>query len=63
LIGKILPFVTVVIAAFAPLAGGIYLTASVGWSTAERRLFLRSAARESGGVPARFRRNLGDRDH
>jgi YidC/Oxa1 family membrane protein insertase len=42
LIGKVLPFVTVVIAAFAPLAGGIYLTASVGWSAAERRLFLRS---------------------
>jgi YidC/Oxa1 family membrane protein insertase len=63
LIGKLLPFVTVVIAAFAPLAGGIYLTASVGWSAAERRLFLRSAAGESGGVLARFRRTLGDRDH
>jgi hypothetical protein len=55
--------VTVVIAAFAPLAGGIYLTTSVGWSAAERRLFLRSsAAGESGGVLARFRRTLGDRD-
>jgi hypothetical protein len=26
-------------------------------------LFLRSAAGESGGVLARFRRTLGDRDH
>ncbi|HEX8005015.1 MAG TPA: membrane protein insertase YidC [Trebonia sp.] len=45
LIGKILPFVTVVIAVFAPLAGGIYLTASVGWSAAERRLFLRTGGK------------------
>jgi YidC/Oxa1 family membrane protein insertase len=62
LIGKILPFVTVVIAAFAPLAAAIYLVASTGWSTVERQLFLRSAAGQSGGVPARPRRTLGNRD-
>jgi YidC/Oxa1 family membrane protein insertase len=64
LLGKVVPFITVVIAAFAPLAAGIYLAASAGWSAAERRLLLRSAAAgESGGVLARFRRTLGDRDH
>jgi YidC/Oxa1 family membrane protein insertase len=62
LIGKILPFVTVIIAAFAPLAAAIYLAVSTSWSTAERQLFLRSTAGQSGGVLARLRRNLGNRD-
>ncbi len=42
---KVLPYLTVVIAAFAPLAAGIYLITSTGWSLAERRLFLRRSAR------------------
>jgi YidC/Oxa1 family membrane protein insertase len=42
---KVLPYLTVVIAAFAPLAAGIYLITSMGWSLAERRLFLRRSAR------------------
>jgi YidC/Oxa1 family membrane protein insertase len=37
---KVLSYLTVVIAAFAPLAAGIYLLTSMGWSLAERRLFL-----------------------
>jgi hypothetical protein len=41
----VLPYLTVVIAAFAPLAAGIYLIVSTGWSLAERRLYLRSASR------------------
>jgi YidC/Oxa1 family membrane protein insertase len=41
---KVLPYLTVVIAVFAPLAAGIYLVVSTGWSLAERRLYLRSAA-------------------
>jgi YidC/Oxa1 family membrane protein insertase len=41
---KVLPYLTVVIAVFAPLAAGIYLLVSTGWSLAERRLYLRSAA-------------------
>jgi YidC/Oxa1 family membrane protein insertase len=41
---KVLPYLTVVIAAFAPLAAGIYLLVSLGWSLAERRLFLRRSA-------------------
>jgi YidC/Oxa1 family membrane protein insertase len=36
---KVLPYLTVVIAAFAPLAAGIYLLTSTGWSLAERRFF------------------------
>jgi YidC/Oxa1 family membrane protein insertase len=41
---KVLPYLTVVIAAFAPLAAGIYLLTSMGWSLAERRFFLRRSA-------------------
>jgi YidC/Oxa1 family membrane protein insertase len=37
----VLPYVTVVIAAFAPLAAAIYLLTTVAWTLAERRLFLR----------------------
>jgi YidC/Oxa1 family membrane protein insertase len=40
---KVLPYLTVVIAAFAPLAAGIYLIVSTGWSLVERRLYMRSA--------------------
>jgi YidC/Oxa1 family membrane protein insertase len=43
-IGKVLPYVTIVIAAFAPLAAGIYLLTTTGWSLAERRLLMRSAS-------------------
>lgn len=40
---KALPYLTVVIAAFAPLAAGIYLVTSLAWSLAERKLCWRSA--------------------
>jgi len=36
---KIAPYLTVLIAAFAPLAGVIYLVTSTGWSAAERLVF------------------------
>jgi YidC/Oxa1 family membrane protein insertase len=36
---KVLPYVTVLIAVFAPLAGAIYLVTSTGWSAAERLVF------------------------
>ena len=42
---RALPYLTVVIAAFAPLAAGLYLLTSLAWSLAERRLFWRSARR------------------
>jgi len=38
-LGRVLPYLTVVIAAFAPLAAGIYLVTSTGWSALERQLF------------------------
>jgi YidC/Oxa1 family membrane protein insertase len=39
LLVKVLPYVTVVIAAFIPLAAGIYLLISTGWALAERAFF------------------------
>ena len=41
---KALAYLTVVIAAFTPLAAGIYLLTSMGWSLAERRFFFRRGA-------------------
>jgi YidC/Oxa1 family membrane protein insertase len=41
LLTQVLPYVTVVIAAFAPLAAAIYLLTTVAWTIGERRLFLR----------------------
>jgi YidC/Oxa1 family membrane protein insertase len=45
LLTRVLPYVTVVIAAFAPLAAAIYLLTTVAWTLAERRLFLRRTAK------------------
>jgi YidC/Oxa1 family membrane protein insertase len=42
---KIAPYLTVAIAAFAPLAGVIYLVTSTGWSAAERLVFAARAKR------------------
>ena len=44
LLTRVLPYVTVVIAAFAPLAAAIYLLTTVAWTLAERRLFLHRTA-------------------
>jgi YidC/Oxa1 family membrane protein insertase len=41
LLVRALPYVTVVIAAFAPLAAGIYLLTTLAWSLAERMLYSR----------------------
>jgi YidC/Oxa1 family membrane protein insertase len=46
----VVPYVTVVIAAFAPLSAAIYLLTTVAWTLAERHRFLRRAARDA-GVP------------
>jgi YidC/Oxa1 family membrane protein insertase len=45
LLTRVLPYVTVAIAAFAPLAAAIYLVTTVGWTLAERRYFLRRTTR------------------
>jgi hypothetical protein len=50
LLVRVLPYLTVVIAAFAPLAAGVYLLTSLAWSLAEREFFRRSAAAPA--VPA-----------
>jgi YidC/Oxa1 family membrane protein insertase len=44
LLTRVLPYLTVVIAAFAPLAAAVYLLTTVAWTLAERRLFLRRTA-------------------
>jgi YidC/Oxa1 family membrane protein insertase len=41
LLARTLPYLTVVIAAFAPLAAGIYLLTTLAWSLAERMLYSR----------------------
>jgi YidC/Oxa1 family membrane protein insertase len=48
LVTRVLPYVTVAIAAFAPLAAAIYLLTTVAWTLAERRLFLSRTARAAG---------------
>lgn len=48
---RVLPYVTVAIAAFTPLAAGIYLATSLAWSLAERRFFGRSAVAASDPGP------------
>jgi YidC/Oxa1 family membrane protein insertase len=47
---RVLPYLTVVFAAFVPLAAGIYLVVSTGWALAERRFFWRTG-RISGAAP------------
>jgi len=67
LLGKVMPYVTVVIAAFAPLAAAVYLVVSTGWSVAERWLFVSSRRRQAGletsGDPPRTGHTIGKRAH
>jgi YidC/Oxa1 family membrane protein insertase len=51
-VSKFLPFITVLIAVFAPLAGAIYLITSTGWSAAERLVFAARANRAASSLPA-----------
>ena len=52
LLVRALPYLTVVIAAFAPLAAGIYLLTTLAWSLGERMLYSRSAGRKAGPLSA-----------
>ena len=66
LLVKVLPYVTVVIAAFAPLAAAVYLVVSVSWSVGERRVFAARSRRRldtgpGGGDRLRAANTLGDR--
>jgi YidC/Oxa1 family membrane protein insertase len=47
LISTVLPYATVVFAAFLPLAAGLYLVTTVAWSTAERWLYAREGNRRA----------------
>ena len=64
LLTRVLPYVTVVFAAFAPLAAGIYLLTTVAWTLAERGLFLRRTARDrqAGGPRHQARRKTSGPD-
>jgi YidC/Oxa1 family membrane protein insertase len=53
---RLLPYLTVVFAAFVPLAAGIYLLVSTAWSLAERRLFRRITAPAPAAEPQPERR-------
>jgi len=66
LLVKVLPYITVVIAAFAPLAAAVYLAVSVSWSVGERRVFAARSRRRldtepGGGDQPRAANTLGDR--
>ena len=50
-LGRILPYTTVAIAAFIPLAAGIYLLTTTAWTAAERALLRRWTTRQRGSVP------------
>jgi len=49
LLTKVLPYLTVVIAAFAPLAAAVYLVVSTAWSAGERWVFAGSRRRQPAG--------------
>ena len=66
LLVKVMPYITVVIAAFAPLAAAVYLVVSVSWSVGERRVFAARSRRRldtgpGGGDQPRAANTLGDR--
>ena len=50
MLSRIVPYTTVVIAAFVPLAAGIYLLTTTSWTAAERAVF-RWRARQAGETP------------
>jgi YidC/Oxa1 family membrane protein insertase len=50
-LARVLPYLTVVIAAFTPLAAAIYLFTSTAWSLAERVFFWRSASGPGSSTP------------
>jgi YidC/Oxa1 family membrane protein insertase len=46
-VARLTPFVTVAIAAFVPLAAGLYLVTTTAWTLAERTLLRRLANRRA----------------
>jgi YidC/Oxa1 family membrane protein insertase len=45
-LGRVLPYVTVVVAAFVPLAAGLYLLTTTAWTAAERAVWRRWSRRQ-----------------
>ena len=51
LVSRVLPFITVIIAAFVPLAAGLYLLTTTTWTAAERAVWQRWTHRPSQEAP------------
>jgi YidC/Oxa1 family membrane protein insertase len=51
-VARLLPFATVVVAAFVPLAAGLYLVTSTAWTLAERMFLRRSLTSHTSGPRA-----------
>jgi YidC/Oxa1 family membrane protein insertase len=45
-----MPYLTVVVAAFAPLAAGLYLLTTTAWTQAERTVLRRRITRQTSGA-------------
>ncbi len=52
LLGRALPYLTVIIAAFVPLAAGLYLLTTTTWTAAERALWRRWSRSRGQAVPS-----------
>ena len=51
-LGRILPYLTVIIAAFVPLAAGLYLLTTTAWTAAERAAWRHWAGRPGTAAPS-----------
>ena len=51
-LGRVLPYLTVIVAAFVPLAAGLYLLTTTSWTAAERAIWRWLAHRPGQGAPA-----------
>jgi YidC/Oxa1 family membrane protein insertase len=52
LLGRVLPYLTVIIAAFVPLAAGLYLLTTTAWTAAERAVWHRRSGRPGHAAPS-----------
>jgi len=51
LLGRVLPYTTLIVAAFVPLAAGLYLVTTTAWTAAERSIWRRRFRRAGAGQP------------
>jgi YidC/Oxa1 family membrane protein insertase len=52
LLGRVLPYTTVIIAAFVPLAAGLYLLTTTAWTAAERAAWRHRSGRPGQAAPS-----------